>query len=79
MMYLAEHDEINAIVRRYDNYKLYDSSTKATPIAEAAQAAHDVLVAIYPVEAVNRDALLHTWLDQVHSRRQALRLRLVRD
>ncbi len=48
MMHLAMHDAVNAAAPRYATYAVDTRDPQADPAIAAAQAAHDVLVAIYP-------------------------------
>src|SRR5262245_25119887 len=48
MMHLAMHDALNAIVPVYETYAIAGGRHPADPAAAAAQAAHDVLMALYP-------------------------------
>jgi hypothetical protein len=48
MMHLAMHDALNAIVPQYETYAFRGADRRAHPATAAAQAAHDVLAAIYP-------------------------------
>ena len=66
MMHLAIHDALNSIDSRYDRYAL-DGATEplAHPTAAAAQAAHDVLVAVYPSQQVELDSKLSSALADV--------------
>jgi len=65
MMHIAMHDALNAIDPRFDQYAYFGRSTGANPIAAAAKAAHDVLVAVYPAQQATLDAELATWLATV--------------
>ena len=65
MMHIAMHDALNAIDRRFDQYAYFGRSKRANPIAAAAKAAHDVLVAVYPAQQATLDAELATWLATV--------------
>jgi hypothetical protein len=67
MMHIAQHDALNAIVPRYEQYAFKGSDSRADPVAAAAQAAHDVMVNIYPGQAATFDAALATSLAQVAS------------
>ena len=62
MMHIAMHDALNAIDPRFDQYAYFGRSKGANPIAAAAKAAHDVLVAVYPAQQATLDAELATWL-----------------
>ena len=65
MMHIAMHDALNAIDPRFDQYAYFGRSKGANPIAAAAKAAHDVLVAVYPAQRATLDAELATWLARV--------------
>ena len=65
MMHIAMHDALNAIDPRFDQYAYFGRSKGANPIAAAAKAAHDVLVAVYPAQRETLDAELATWLATV--------------
>lgn len=65
MMHIAMHDALNAIDPRFDQYAYFGRSNGADPIAAAAVAAHDVLVAVYPAQQTTLGAELATWLATV--------------
>ena len=65
MVHIAMHDALNAIRPRFDQYAYFGRSHGANPIAAAAKAAHDVLVAVYPAQQATLDAELATWLATV--------------
>ena len=65
MVHIAMHDALNAIDPRFDQYAYFGRSKRANPIAAAAKAAHDVLVAVYPAQQATLDAELATWLATV--------------
>jgi hypothetical protein len=65
MMHIAMHDALNAIDPRFDQYAYVGRSRGANPVAAAAKAAHDVLVAVYPAQQAKLDAELATWLARV--------------
>jgi hypothetical protein len=48
LMHLAMHDALNAVVPVYRRYAAGSRDTAAHPLVAAAQAAHDVLAAVYP-------------------------------
>jgi PAP2 superfamily len=50
MMHLAMHDALNAIVPVYEPYAYRAHPRLAHPVAATAQAAHDVMVALYPTQ-----------------------------
>ena len=59
MMHLAQHDALNTIARRFESYAPKKRRVpQADPIATAAQAAREVLVAQYPAAQGEIDALL---------------------
>ena len=64
-MHIAMHDALDAIEPRFDQYAYFGRSHGADPIAAAAKAAHDVLVAVYPPQQATLDAELATWLATV--------------
>ena len=65
MVHIAMHDALNAIDPRYDQYAYFGRNHGADPVAAAAAAAHDVLVAVYPAQEATLDAELATWLATV--------------
>lgn len=65
MMHLAMHDAVNAIKPKFDQYAYFGRSSSANPVAAAAKAAHDVLVAVYPAQQATLDGALATWLAKV--------------
>jgi hypothetical protein len=73
MMYLAMHDALNAIVRKFRPYAFATAEPSAHPIAAAAQAAHDVMNHIYPTRQIENDAELAFWLGQVADGRSKTR------
>ena len=60
MMHLAMHDAINAAAPRYATYAIGTHDPHADPAVAAAQAAHDVLLTIYP----GQKSALETYLKQ---------------
>jgi hypothetical protein len=58
MTHIAMFDAINAIEREFDPYRVRMHRSSGSPEAAAAQAAHDVLVAINPGAAATYDATL---------------------
>jgi hypothetical protein len=48
MMHLAMHDAVNAVLARYRQHTFRGRDPRADPLAAAAKAAHDVLLALYP-------------------------------
>jgi hypothetical protein len=73
MMYLAMHDALNAIVRKFRPYAFSGADPSAHPIAAAAQAARDVMNHIYPTRQAENDAELAFWLGQVKDGRSKTR------
>jgi hypothetical protein len=67
MMHLAMHDALNTIVPIYDTYAYTGDRRVAHPIAATAQAAHDVLLRLYPTQQTALDAELTHWLASVPS------------
>ena len=61
-MHLAMHDAINAAVPRYATYATRARDTQADPAVAASQAAHDVLVAIYPKQKPALETFLRQYL-----------------
>ena len=52
MMHLAMHDAVNAAKPRYASYTDGERDAAADPAVAAVTAAHDVLAALYPKQAV---------------------------
>ena len=73
-MHLAMHDALNAIVPIYEAYAYAGGPRLAHPIAAAAQAAHDVLVAQYPDQQAKLGGQLAA-LARARPRRRSLRER----
>ena len=66
MMHAAVYDAVNAIVKTHAEYLVHLSAPRhASVAAAAAQAAHDVLVQLYPSQASTLDADLATSLASV--------------
>jgi hypothetical protein len=65
MMHLAMHDALNAIVPIYRLYAYSGGTRPGHPTAAAAQAAHDVLIALYPHQHAKLADQLGRWLAQV--------------
>jgi hypothetical protein len=65
MVHIAMHDALNAIDPRFEQYAYFGRSSGADPVAAVAEAAHDVLVAVYPAQQAHLDAELGTWLATV--------------
>ena len=67
MTHIAMFDAINAIEREYTPYRVRLRFAGGSPDAAAAQAAHDVLVALNPSAAATYDAALARWLGNQRS------------
>lgn len=66
MLHIAMFDAVNSIERRYTPYRLeVQASSGASAEAAAAQAGHDILVAIFPGQAAAYDALLAAQLQGI--------------
>jgi hypothetical protein len=65
MMHLAMHDALNAIIPIYETYAYTAGRRLAHPIAAIAQAAHDVLLALYPAQQMVLAEELARWLAEV--------------
>ena len=63
MLHIAMFDAVNAIERAYMPYRFeVRASRGASPEAAAAQAAHDVLTALFPTQQATFDTLLNSQL-----------------
>jgi hypothetical protein len=58
MVSVAMHDALNGIESKYERYASSARDHQAAPVAAAAQAAHDVLVALFPERRADLDAKL---------------------
>jgi hypothetical protein len=58
LMHIARHDALNAIHPAFEQFAYHARKRKAHPIAAAAQAAREVLVAEYPARRTDVDTLL---------------------
>jgi hypothetical protein len=65
MMHIAQHDALNAIEPRYEQYAFKGRDGRADPVASSAKAAHDVMAHIYPEQAATFAAALATSLASV--------------
>ena len=65
MTHIAQHDALNAVDRVYEQFVYQGRDRNADPLAAAAQAAHDVVVAEYPARRADADALLAMHLSEV--------------
>lgn len=62
MVQVAMHDAIQAYEGRFESYGPAIPNASGSPVAAAATAAHDVLVARFPLSAATLDSLLDTYL-----------------
>jgi hypothetical protein len=62
MVQAAVHDAIQAIEKRFELYAGPIPNATGSPVAAAASAAHDVLVARFPAQAAALDTMLQTYL-----------------
>jgi hypothetical protein len=65
MMHLAMHDALNTIIPIYQTYAYSSGTRLGHPTAAAAQAAHDVLIALYPGQHAKLKEQLGRWLAHV--------------
>ena len=65
MVSIAVHDALNGIENKYARYASSARDPLASPVAAAAQAAHDVLVELFPEQQADLDAKLAASLDDV--------------
>jgi hypothetical protein len=65
IMHLAMHDALNTIVPIYERYAYTGHRRLAHPAAATAQAAHDVLLALYPPQRAALAEELARWLAEV--------------
>jgi hypothetical protein len=81
MVHLAQHDALNAIVRRFEPYGTRHRVAEADPIAASAQAGREILIAQYPTALAEIDALLTQQLAMCASdpRARELGIQLGRD
>ena len=63
VVHAAMHDAIQATERRFESYAVAIPNASGSPVAAAATAAHDVLVARFPLQAGTLDTALHDYLD----------------
>ena len=64
MMHVAMHDAVNASSRRFAPYAYDSDAAGDDPVAAAAQAAYEVVVAQYPDRAAELQAELGHWLGE---------------
>ena len=62
MVHAAVHDAIQAFEGRFESYTIPIANASGSPVAAAAQAAHDVLVARFPLQTGTLDTLLTNYL-----------------
>ena len=62
MVHVAMHDAIQAYDGRFEPYAVAIPNAAGSPVAAAATAAHDVLVARFPAQAGALDTLLNNYL-----------------
>lgn len=62
MVHAAMHDAIQAFQGRFESYGAPIPNASGSPVAAAARAAHDVLVARFPTQSGTLDTLLDTYL-----------------
>jgi hypothetical protein len=80
MMHIAMFDAINSIEGGYTAYRTRVPATRAASSeAAAAQAAHDVLIALYPANAEKFDTALNTRLSTIHPIRAQLGVQVGRE
>ncbi|HKE33228.1 MAG TPA: vanadium-dependent haloperoxidase [Candidatus Angelobacter sp.] len=65
MTHIAVHDALNSIIPLYRRFAYHGNDLFAHPIAAAAQAAHDVVLAQYPGEQARLDAELSKWFSRI--------------
>jgi hypothetical protein len=65
MVHVAMHDAIQAFEGRFEPYAGSILNASGSPIAAAAQAAHDVLAARFPPQAGSLDTLLSNYLNSL--------------
>src|ERR1700740_916060 len=63
MVHAAMPDAIQAFQRRFEPYGTPIANASGSPVAAAARAAHDVLVARFPSQSATLDALLDNYLN----------------
>jgi hypothetical protein len=62
MVHVAMHDAIEAFEGRFESYTAPIANASGSPVAAAAQAAHDVLAARFPAQAGSLDSVLASYL-----------------
>lgn len=80
MMHIAMFDAVNSIEGGYTKYRvLVNANRNASSEAAAAQAAHDVMVALYPAEKTRFDQALNARLATIHPARALQGVQVGRD
>jgi hypothetical protein len=80
MMHIAMFDAVNSIAGDYSAYRTRVFAARiASGEAAAAQAAHDVLLALYPANKTQFDAALETRLATIHPARAQLGVQVGRE
>ena len=80
MMHIAMFDAVNSIEGGYTAYRTRVYATRfASSEAAAAQAAHDVLAALWPANLAQYDSALNTRLGKIHPVRAQLGAQVGRD
>ena len=80
MMHIAMFDAVNSIEGGYTSYRVRIPATRfASSEAAAAQAAHDVLVALWPANTTQFDTALNARLADIHPYRAQLGAQVGRD
>jgi len=72
LAFVAMHDSLNAIQRRYQPYACDAFAPGALPAVAVATAAHDVLVAVFPAQAAVFDAAYGAALEEERDSTRAL-------
>jgi PAP2 superfamily len=62
LVQIAVHDAVQALDKRYEPYYLVIRGAKGSQSAAVAAAAHDVLVGLYPAQAVTLDPMYFNYL-----------------
>ena len=70
MMHLAMHDALQAVVPRYEGYAYRGRAPDADPLAAAATAAYQVLVATYADHREELEPLRDRWVNQARDDRR---------
>ncbi len=62
MTHIAMHDALNAVTPKYEQYTFRGQAPNANAVAAVTQAAHTVLVEVYPKQGEKLDRERNTWL-----------------